>query len=306
MTSSLNERFVRALIKHLPAKRGVLDRLQKVLGPDLHVALFYRFLSPVIEATTGSRNLHGGFFERGTESWHEAQERLTTVLGERCGFGPEHHLLEVGCGVGGAAATMARTLGCRVTGLNISRTQLRRAVAWMPRQGLENRVLFARGNATRMPFRWAQFDHAYAIEALSHIPDKEAVVREVARVTYPGARFGVFDACAEDPDALQADPDFGFVCSSWGVRKDAWIRPAVLPAAFQRHGFSLVEEQYMTPQVGPSAAAQAEYLRQNGSRIRDLYGVEVFDIIMATLEITRRYVASGLISYKLWIGEKSS
>ncbi len=296
--------LVRLLVKALPAKRRILDTTLSLIGPDRHVALFYRFLTPVIEATTGSRNLHGGYFETGRESWHEAQERLTTFLGERCGFGKDHHLLDVGCGVGGAAATLVTHTGSRVTGLNLSRSQLRRADLWLRNRGIRNRVLLIRGNATAMPFRWPQFHHAYAIESLSHIPNKDVVVGEVARVTLPGARFGVLDACAENLDALSADPDFAFFCSSWGVRRDGWATPEALPAAFARHGFELLANDDITPHVGPSARAQADYARRHADRFRDAFGGEVLDIILDMLEVTERYVTSGLITYRLWIGQK--
>ena len=302
---SPGEHAIRLLIKHAPAKRALSSTFQKLLGPRTHVTLFYGLLSPVLQLTTGSHNLHGGFFVRGDEGWHEAQEALTRLLGEACALRPGQHLLEVGSGIGGAAATMSRTFGCRVTGLNVSRQQIRTARAWIREQGLERTVAFVRGDATRMPFRWPLFHHAFAIESLSHIPDKDAVVREAARVTLPGARFGVLDACAEDFESLRADAEFEAFNAGWGVRGDGWTRPHLLRQAFEHHGFTIEQERDITPQVGPSATVQADYVRRRRALICERYGEEVFDIILGTLEITRRYVRDGLISYRLWVGRKS-
>ena len=38
-------------------------------------------------------------------------------------IGPEHHVLEIGCGWGGFAEFAASEIGCRVTGLTISQEQ---------------------------------------------------------------------------------------------------------------------------------------------------------------------------------------
>lgn len=294
------------LIKHAPAKQFLSRALLDLLGPRAQVTLFYGLLTPVLQATTGSRNLHGGYFENSATDWHEAQENLTRFLAALCGFGPDHHLLEVGAGLGGAAATIARSCHCRVTGLNLSRPQVRNARTWIAQEGLARSVQFVQGDATDMPFRWALFHHAYAIESLSHIPDKDAVLQEVARVTLPGARFGVLDACAEDIDALHRDPDFAAFNAGWGVRSDGWCRLDSMQCAFERNGFTQLEVHDITPQVGPSARIQADYVRRRRTLLENAYGRAVLEIILNTLEITRRYVEQGLISYRLWIGRKPS
>ena len=63
-------------------------------------------------------------------------ERLLQVLEVR----PEHHLLEIGCGWGGFAEYAARTRGCHVTGITISRAQLDFAHERIRRAGLRERV----------------------------------------------------------------------------------------------------------------------------------------------------------------------
>jgi cyclopropane-fatty-acyl-phospholipid synthase len=63
-------------------------------------------------------------------------ERLLQVLEVR----PEHRVLEIGCGWGGFAEYAARTRGCHVTGITISRAQLDFGHERIRRAGLEGRV----------------------------------------------------------------------------------------------------------------------------------------------------------------------
>ncbi len=54
---------------------------------------------------------------------YEAQENKYASLGRMLDLRADHHLLEIGCGWGGFAEYAARTYGCRVTALTISREQ---------------------------------------------------------------------------------------------------------------------------------------------------------------------------------------
>ena len=53
---------------------------------------------------------------------------------------PSDHVLEIGCGWGGFAIRAAQTIGCRVTGLTISKEQLSEATARVKALGLEEKV----------------------------------------------------------------------------------------------------------------------------------------------------------------------
>ena len=53
---------------------------------------------------------------------------------------PSDHVLEIGCGWGGFAIRAAQTIGCRVTGLTISKEQLSEATARVRALGLEDKV----------------------------------------------------------------------------------------------------------------------------------------------------------------------
>lgn len=55
-------------------------------------------------------------------------------------IGPEHHLLEIGCGWGGFAVFAAKKIGCRVTGITVSKAQYERARQRVKDEGLEDQI----------------------------------------------------------------------------------------------------------------------------------------------------------------------
>ena len=70
----------------------------------------------------GTMTYSSALFEE-TRDLASAQTRKYSALAERTEIGPDDHVLEIGCGWGGFAEYAARDIGCRVTGLTISREQ---------------------------------------------------------------------------------------------------------------------------------------------------------------------------------------
>lgn len=81
-------------------------------------------------------------YEDGVTDLAEAQTAKYRALARAAGIGPDDHVLEIGCGWGGFAEFAAREIGCRVTGLTISKEQLAFARERIEKAGLQDRVTF--------------------------------------------------------------------------------------------------------------------------------------------------------------------
>ena len=82
-------------------------------------------------------------FVPGDNDLAAAQTRKYRLIAERAGLQSGDSVLEIGCGWGGFAEFAAKELGCRVTGLTISKEQFDFATERMRRAGLEDRVSIA-------------------------------------------------------------------------------------------------------------------------------------------------------------------
>lgn len=121
----------------------------------------------------------------GQNSWLTAAE--LDSFAQRAGFGPKTELLEVGCGSGGPALYLARRLGLTVTGIDINEAGIAAGTAAADAAGLSSRARFLlHDGGTRLGFADQSFDGAVLFDAINHIPDRPALLRELHRLLRPG------------------------------------------------------------------------------------------------------------------------
>jgi cyclopropane-fatty-acyl-phospholipid synthase len=103
---------------------------------DLNGRLYSLFLDR-------DRQYSCGYFPRGDETLEEAQTaKKRHIAAKLCLNRPDLHVLDIGCGWGGMALTLARDFGARVTGITLSQEQLAEARARAVAEGLDDRVRF--------------------------------------------------------------------------------------------------------------------------------------------------------------------
>ena len=130
------------------------------------------------------------------DEFHIRGAKATLELAQLAAIAPEHHVLDVGSGIGGPSRHLAAAFGCRVTGLDLSAEYCEVAAMLAARTGLEGRVDYRHGDATRMPFRGASFDVVWTQHAAMNIADKSGLYAEMARVLKPGGRLAIYDIVA--------------------------------------------------------------------------------------------------------------
>lgn len=102
---------------------------------DLGNAFYKQWLDP-------SMTYSSAMFTSGANDLESAQSAKYRALARDTGIGPNDHVLEIGCGWGGFAEFAAREIGCRVTGLTISKEQLKFARERIEKAGLTDKVEF--------------------------------------------------------------------------------------------------------------------------------------------------------------------
>jgi SAM-dependent methyltransferase len=114
------------------------------------------------------------------------------ALARRAGVGATSRVLDVCAGLGGPARFLARRRGSKVVALELHAGRALGAIR-LNRLVRETGVTVIRGDATRLPFGSGAFDACLSQEALLHIADKPAVLRECHRVLAPGGRLAFTD-----------------------------------------------------------------------------------------------------------------
>lgn len=138
-------------------------------------------------------------FETESQSLKDAQlnkyERLLVRIAPR----PRDHILEIGSGWGGFAIHAARTRGCRVTSITLSREQLREARARANAAGVGELVEFRLQDYRDIG---GQYDAVVSIEMFEAVGEKywPAYFRAVHDALKPGGRAGLQVITINDAD----------------------------------------------------------------------------------------------------------
>jgi ubiquinone/menaquinone biosynthesis C-methylase UbiE len=103
------------------------------------------------------------------------------------------HVLDVGCGVGGASRTLAGEFGCLVTGLDLTETYIRAAEMLTNLVGLGDRVTFHQGSALDISFEDESFDAAWLQHVSMNIEDKKRLFGGIQRVIRSGGRLAIHE-----------------------------------------------------------------------------------------------------------------
>ena len=120
------------------------------------------------------------------DEFHIRGRAATRELAALAGLSTGAHVVDVGCGVGGPARTLAAEIGCRVTGLDLIPEYCALAELLTAGTGLSDRVAVRQGSALEMPFDDGAFDAAWMQHVSMNIEDKPRLYREIRRVLRPG------------------------------------------------------------------------------------------------------------------------
>jgi ubiquinone/menaquinone biosynthesis C-methylase UbiE len=127
------------------------------------------------------------------DEFHIRGRKATLEIGQSLNLSAASHVLDIGSGLGGPARTLAEAYGCRVTGIDLTKSFCDAAATLSGWLGLSDRVDFRQGDATQLPFSDSQFDAAMTIHAAMNIAAKDKMYAEARRVLKPGSRFAAYD-----------------------------------------------------------------------------------------------------------------
>jgi ubiquinone/menaquinone biosynthesis C-methylase UbiE len=167
------------------------------------------------------------------DEFHIGGRRATEELVAQLQLSAADHLIDIGCGLGGAARLVADRYKCRVTGFDLTRDYVEAGNKLCEWLGLEDRVSLQHASALSIPEADGTFSGGYMLHVGMNIKDKGKLFSEAARVMRSGARFGVYDVMRT------ANGELGYPLP-WATNPEtnalAWLeeyKSALLAAGFE-------------------------------------------------------------------------
>ena len=175
---------------------------------------------------------------KGVDEFHTGGVQATDDLLAQLNIPSTTRVLDIGCGIGGAARHIASNTGASVTGIDLTPDYINTANKLSDMVGMSGQTRFLAGSALNLPVADNSFDLATMFHVGMNIADKPALFRETARALTPGGTFALFDIMQTNkgdltfPFPWAEKPDWSFVES-----------PETYKSAATQAGFELLAER---------------------------------------------------------------
>ena len=228
---------------------------------DLFDSTYTHFTDRVLEAIR--KDTFG--VDIGQNSWVtvEEYERLLPWLS----LSADHHALEIASGSGGPALYLARSTGCRVTGIDANEGGVATASQMAARAGEAQRVRFSVADANaELPFEDGTFDALLCIDSMKHFPNRPEVLREWHRVLRAGGR-----ALFTDPVVVSGPVTNDELALRSSIGLFLFVPPGVNERLIGQAGFRLLHHEDVSDNA---ALVSGRWLRARQARKEELLRIE--------------------------------
>ncbi len=179
------------------------------------------------------------------DEFHIGGRQATDHLMQQLDLCQHSHLLDVGCGLGGAARYVAEKYHTQVTGIDLTAEYIETGNVLTSWLRLDSQVTLKQGSALTMPFDENTFDGGYMLHVGMNIEDKIALFTEIFRILRPGSCFAVYDVMRQDEGDLHFPVPWARDSSTSQLSTPGQYRQALNAAGFSvstennRHQFAL-------------------------------------------------------------------
>lgn len=205
------------------------------------------------------------YFARPDMTLEEAQAAKKAHIAAKLRIKPGMRVLDIGCGWGGMALTLARDYGAQVTGVTLSRNQLATAQARAKAAGLTDRCTFELMDYRRLSDR---FDRIVSVGMLEHVglPHFDEYFAQVATLL--------------DEDGIALIHTIGRVASP--MPTNPWIDKYIFPGGYvpalsdlaapvERSGLWQADLEILRGHYGPTLNHWLQRFEKHVDTIRDQY-----------------------------------
>lgn len=234
----------------------------------------------------------------GQQGWRglAEQKEITALINQR----PHANVLDIACGSGGPSLAFVAATSCKLTGIDIEAAGISQATSHAAAVGLADRADFKVADCSaRLPFDDVTFDVVVCIDAILHLKDRVASLKDWCRVLKPGGSVIFSDAAILTGAVSKQELD---IRSSQGAF--VFVPPGINEKAVAQTQLRLVKQRDTT---GEMANIASRLLTTREARAQDLMneeGREWYEQRQRFLTITAQLAAEGRLSRQFYLAEK--
>lgn len=213
---------------------------------------------------------------------------------------PESHLLEVATGSGGPALYLAKTIGCRVTGVDANKEGVTTASRMAGSSNQASRVCFTVADANaRLPFDDNSFDAVLCIDAMNHLPARLAVLREWQRILRPGHR-----ALFTDPVVITGPVTNDELALRSSIGVFLFVPPGINEGLIEKAGLRLMRQEDVTANSALVAGRWHKARQRHKDELLQVEGEERFEGLQRFFAAVHQLTSERRLSRIAYLAEK--
>lgn len=192
-------------------------------------------------------HFHPAIWTEPSDSLKEALLKTHELFATDAHISRNDHVVDLGCGVGAFSFYLAETLGCHVTGINISKYQIEKANKKKEQLKIDN-VDFLEMDIMNMNRIQDKFDAAFLIDVGVHFPDKKRGLTNIFKILKDDSRLIISDWLQKDnPSQFERTVFLEPFCQYWAY--PYMISLPQYQKILTNIGFNVIKANDMSEQV---------------------------------------------------------